>query len=199
MSNKRTDSWGGSIENRSRFGLEVAKAVTKAVGHDRVGMRMSPWSTFGNMRMKDPIPQFTDFIKGLREIGLAYIHLVESRIKGDNDAYHSHERESNEFALKAWNKYNPVLIAGGFKPDTAKEAIDRKYADQDVAIVFGRYFLANPDLVFRIKKGIELNKYDRRSFYLAKNPKGYVDYPFSKEWWEELNLWSTMPAEAPRL
>lgn len=188
VSNKRTDSWGGSIENRSRFGLEVAKAVTEAVGHDKVGIRMSPWSTFQSMRMKDPIPQFTHFIKGLREIGLAYIHLVNPRIKGDNDGEAGHEIETLDFAFDAWNKANPVLVAGGYSPETAEQAIDKTYADQDVAIVFGRYFLANPDLIFRIKKGIELNKYNRPTFYLAKNPKGYIDYPFSKEFSEESKL-----------
>lgn len=188
VTNKRTDSWGGSIENRSRFGLEVAKAVTKAVGREKVGIRMSPWSNFNNMRMRDPIPQFTNFITGLREIGLAYIHLVNPRIKGDNDGDATHEVESLDFAFDAWNEANPVLVAGGYTPETAKEAIDKTYADQNVAIVFGRYFLANPDLIFRIKKGVELNQYDRPSFYLAKNPKGYIDYPFSKEFLEESKL-----------
>lgn len=138
--------------------------------------------------MRDPIPQFTNFITGLREIGLAYIHLVNPRIKGDNDGDATHEVESLDFAFDAWNEANPVLVAGGYTPETAKEAIDKTYADQNVAIVFGRYFLANPDLIFRIKKGVELNQYDRPSFYLAKNPKGYIDYPFSKEFLEESKL-----------
>lgn len=135
--------------------------------------------------MKDPVPQFSYFIKELRKLGLAYIHLVEPRIKGDNDADGYEQQHSLQFALEAWDNSNPTLIAGGYNPDTAKAAIDKTYADYNVAIVFGRHFLANPDLPFRIMKGIELNKYDRSSFYLAKNPKGYIDYPFSKEWEEE--------------
>jgi len=129
--------------------------------------------------MKDPVPQFTYVIKGLRDIGLAYIHLVDSRIFGDRDGSGS---ESLTFALDAWNKRSPVLIAGGFNPDTALGAVDSVYADSDAAIVFGRHFLANPDLPYRIKKGIELTEYNRKTFYTPKSEEGYIDYPFSKEW-----------------
>lgn len=80
--NKRTDQWGGSIENRSRFVLEVTKAVVAAVGKDRVGIRLSPWARFQGMGMSDPIPQFSYIIHNLRELGLAYLHLVEPRVSG---------------------------------------------------------------------------------------------------------------------
>lgn len=81
-SNKRTDQWGGSIENRARFALEVAKAVIKAVGKERVGIRLSPWAKFQIVRMADPIPQFSYLIHQLRELDLAFLHLVEPRVSG---------------------------------------------------------------------------------------------------------------------
>ena len=177
--NKRTDGYGGSIENRSRFGLEVAKAVVDAVGADRTGIRLSPFSTFQGMKMTDPIPQFSHLLNRLKQLGLSYIHVIESRISGNADV------ESNEkvdFALDVWGKTSPVLIAGGFKPDSAKRAVDEEYKDQDVAVVFGRYYISNPDLPFRLKNDVELTKYNRDTFYKAKSTDGYTDYPFSKEY-----------------
>lgn len=177
-SNKRTDKWGGSVENRARFGLEVSKAVSQAVGADKTGIRLSPWSTFQGMRMDDPVPQFTHIIKGLKALDLAYIHVVESRVSGNADVESS---DRLDFALEAWGKEKPVLIAGGLRPDSARRLVDEEYKDYNVGAVFGRYFISTPDIVYRIKKGIELNPYDRDTFYKAKSPDGYIDYPFSKE------------------
>ncbi|KAF2139454.1 uncharacterized protein K452DRAFT_275770 [Aplosporella prunicola CBS 121167] len=193
VSNKRTDAWGGSIEKRSRFAIEVSKAVVNAVGADRVGIRLSPWSNFQGMRMAEPIPQFAYLITQLREQKLAFLHLVEPRVAGviDRDP----QGESLDFALQAWGKERPVLIAGGFKPAGAYEAVEDKYRDYEAAIVFGRFFISNPDLVYRVKKGIELAPYDRTTFYKQKHMQaepGYVDYPFSKEFVEEFGK----PAEA---
>ncbi|KAF2085266.1 NADH:flavin oxidoreductase/NADH oxidase family protein [Saccharata proteae CBS 121410] len=193
VSNKRTDAWGGSIENRSRFAVEVAKAVTSAVGPDRVGIRLSPYSNFQGMRMADPLPQFTHLIAALRDLNLAFLHLVEPRVAGviDRDP----QGESLLFALQTWGTKRPVLIAGGFKPETAVEAVEQTYKEWDAAIVFGRYFISNPDLVYRVKKGIEFTPYDRTTFYKQKDMKaepGYNDYPFSKEFVAEFGK----PAEA---
>lgn len=179
--NKRTDAWGGSVEKRSRFGLEVAKAVVEAVGADRLGIRLSPWSTFQGMRMQDPVPQFSHLIRGLKELNLAYIHLVESRITGNADVEAS---DKLDFAIDIWGRQSPILLAGGFRPDSATRAVDEEYKDFDVAIVFGRYWISSPDLAFRMKQGIELSNYDRDTFYKAKAKEGYVDYPFSKEFLE---------------
>lgn len=177
--NQRTDAWGGSVEKRSRFGLEVAKAVVEAVGSEMVGIRLSPFSTFQGMKMADPITQFSHLIEGLRELKLGYLHLVESRVSGSADI---EATEKVEPLMKIWGKTSPVLLAGGFQPASAKRAVEEEYTGQDVMVVFGRHFIANPDLPFRIEKGIELTKYDRNTFYKAKSPDGYVDYPFSKEW-----------------
>lgn len=177
--NKRTDEYGGSIENRSRFGLEVAQAVVDAVGANRVGVRLSPFSTFQGMKMTDPIPQFSHLFKGLKELGLAYIHVVESRVAGNADI---ESAEKIDFALDVWGRTSPVLIAGGFKPESAKRAVDEEYKDKDVAIVFGRYYISNPDLPFRLKNDVELTKYNRDTFYKTKSTEGYTDYPFSQEY-----------------
>jgi len=183
--NKRTDAWGGSIEKRARFGLEVTKAVTKAIGTERTGIRLSPWSTFQGMRMEDPIPQFTYLIKGLKEIGVAYLHLVESRIQGNAD---TEESGRLDFAFDVWQNQSPVLLAGGFRPYSAKKAVDEDYPGTDVAIVFGRYFISNPDLPFRVQHGIQFNRYDRDTFYKTKSKEGYIDYPFSAEFEKESKL-----------
>lgn len=177
--NKRTDAWGGSVEKRSRFGLEVIKAVVDAVGAKRVGIRLSPFSTFQGMKMTQPETQFSHLVRGLKELKLAYIHLVESRISGNADV---EATEKVDFATDIWGQTSPILLAGGFKADSAKRAVEEDYKDKDLMIVFGRYFISNPDLPFRIQKGLELTKYNRETFYVPKSPVGYVDYPFSKEW-----------------
>ncbi|KAF4539194.1 Nadh:flavin oxidoreductase nadh oxidase family protein [Lasiodiplodia theobromae] len=180
--NKRTDAWGGSVENRSRFALEVCKAITAAIGPERVGIRLSPWASVQGMRMDDPVPQFTHLIAGLSQLKLAYLHLVEPRAFEENPS----PEENLEFALKAWGKERPVILAGGYTPDLAVQAVER-FKDYDVIIAFGRRFISTPDLVYRIKKGIEWEAYDRSTFYrgpaVERNglEKGYIDYPFSKE------------------
>ncbi|KAH6652429.1 hypothetical protein BKA67DRAFT_520451 [Truncatella angustata] len=176
-SNQRTDSYGGSIENRSRFAIEVSAAVVDAVGADNVGIRLSPWSPFQGMRMTDPVPQFTDVVNKLKALKLAYLHLVESRISGNAE---SEATEKVDFAIEAWNNTSPILLAGGFTADSAREAAE-EYKDRDVVIVFGRYFISTPDLPFRVQKGIELTPYDRNKFYNAGEKDGYTTYPFSSE------------------
>lgn len=178
VSNTRTDEYGGSIENRSRFAYEVMKAVGDAIGPERVGIRLSPWSTFQGMRMKDPVPQFSDVVSKAKELGLAYIHLIEPRVVNNEDLEHP-ITESLDFAINLWDK--PILLAGGYRPDNVQKTMDGIYPGKDIIVMFGRYFVANPDLVFRIKNSLRLNHYDRSTFYAVKNPKGYLDYPFSAE------------------
>jgi NADPH2 dehydrogenase len=184
--NKRTDSWGGSIENRARFHLEVTKAIAQVVGADKLGMRLSPHSEYLGMRMADPLPTFEYLVAELKKLGLAYLHLVEGRISGQSDT-DTREGETNTPLIKVWDNSSPVLLAGGFTPESAKEVVDKTYKDYDVVVVFGRHFIANPDLVFRLKNGIPLNKYDRPTFYLPKVPQGYIDYPFSQEFGQSIS------------
>ena len=180
--NQRTDSWGGSVPNRSRFALEVAKAVVAAVGADRTGIRLSPFSDFQGMKMSDPIPQFSHLVTNLKDLHLAYLHMVESRVSGNADI---ESREKVDFAVKIWGNTGPVLLAGGFKPESARAAIEDKYKEYQVLVVFGRLFLANPDLVYRIKHGLALTHYNRKTFYIPESPEGYIDYPFSEEFQAE--------------
>ncbi|TAQ91364.1 hypothetical protein B7494_g280 [Chlorociboria aeruginascens] len=178
VTNKRTDAWGGSIEKRARFAVEVAQAVVGAVGASRTAMRLSPWSRFQSMGMADPVPQFSYLVEELKKLPLAYLHVVESRAQGNM----SFERtELVQFMAKIWGKTSPLFIAGGLTPDLARKAVDEEFVENDAAAVFGRHFLANPDLPFRIQKGIELAPHDRSTFYTPMSPKGYLDYPFSKE------------------
>lgn len=178
--NKRTDEYGGSIENRSRFAVEATAAVVDAIGADRVGIRLSPWGTFQGMRMEDPIPQFLDVIKKVRKHKLAYLHLTTSRVTGNMDVVPK-SNEGLDWAVDAWDGL-PVIIAGGLKTlEDVKELVNEQYKDKDVVAAFGRYFISTPDLVFRLREGIPFTPYNRDTFYLPKSPKGYIDLPFSKE------------------
>lgn len=176
--NKRTDKWGGSIENRARFALEVSKAVTEAVGADKTGIRLSPYSSFQGMKMDDPIPQFSYLTKELKKLNLAYLHVVESRISGNATV---ETTDKIDFLVDIWANQSPVFVAGGFTAETAKRAIEEEYKDKDIAVVFGRYFISNPDLPYKVKNGIEFTPYDRNTFYKAGSKDGYTDYPFSKD------------------
>jgi NADPH2 dehydrogenase len=179
VSNKRNDEYGGSIENRSRLLDDTIKSVVNAIGPERVGLRLSPWSTFQGMRMENPIPQFTDVINKASQSNIAYLHLVESRISGSDD-FNGQVHDRLDFAYNLWN--GPLLVAGGYTPQEAQELVDEKYPEKDIMVIFGRYFISNPDLVHRIKQGLELAAYNRQTFYVLKSPKGYSDYPFSNEY-----------------
>lgn len=182
MTNRREDEYGGSPENRSRFACEVADAISQAIGSDRVGIRLSPYSTFQGMKMEDPRPQFTDVITKLSQRNLAYVHVVEARIAGNQDVT-SAAAETLDFAMDAWGDDRPFIVAGGYTPENVRHALESKYATRNnLAVAFGRYFLSTPDLPFRIDKGIAPNPYNRSTFYIPKSPEGYIDYEFSKEW-----------------
>lgn len=175
--NKRTDKYGGSIENRSRFGLEVIQAVVDRVGAERTAIRLSPHSNFQEMKMVDPKPQFTHFISELasRHPTLSYIHLIEGRA----DEGVENVQETLDFAIDAWRPTGqPFFMAGGLTRENALAIMEREGMD-NVALVFGRWFLANPDLPRRLRENIPLNAYDRQTFYTPEEPKGYIDYPFA--------------------
>lgn len=178
-SNRRTDRYGGSIENRARFPLMVVEAIVEAIGAERTGVRISPFSDYQGMKMADPIPQFTYFILQLKKLKLAYLHVVEARMAADKE---TQSREEIDFIVDLWDNQSPVLLAGGFKSATAKEAVDDDYANNHVGIAFGRYFISNPDLVFRLQRGIALTPYNRASFYSLKEEHGYTDYSFHQDY-----------------
>ncbi|KAF8501857.1 hypothetical protein BU17DRAFT_102187 [Hysterangium stoloniferum] len=170
--NARTDAYGGSIANRSRFGLEVLRAVVAAVGQDRVGIRLSPWSLFQDMRMADPVSQFTHFITAIRDAypDFAYIHLIEPDLDRNPD-----DTGSNDAFRAIWAP-RPFLSANGYTPANAARG-----ASKGDIVTFGRYFISNPDLPVRLQKNIPLTPYNYDTFYLRKSPVGYIDYPFAEE------------------
>ncbi|SMR63252.1 unnamed protein product [Zymoseptoria tritici ST99CH_3D1] len=179
--NKRTDHWGGSIENRARFHIEVLKAIVGEVGADKTAVRLSPWSDFMAMGMDDPVPTFTYLVEQLRTMKLAFLDLIEARIRGNDDAECGDGKDVG-FLVRAWGGVSPVMIGGGFNLESAKVAVDEKYSGYEVAIVFGRYWTSNPDLTFKMfKEDVPLVKYDRSTFYTPKKADGYIDWEFSPE------------------
>ncbi|KAK0715247.1 putative N-ethylmaleimide reductase [Lasiosphaeris hirsuta] len=180
VTNERTDEYGGSIENRSRLAVEVIDSIVEAIGAEKTGIRLSPWSVFQGMRMESSkaIAQFTDVIKKINRHKLAYIHLIRADKPADR-ATATDGTDLLDWAVELID--SPILIANGLEPDTAKALVDDVYPNKEVVAIFGRHFIATPDLVFRISEGIKLNQIDYTTIYAAKSPKGYTDYPFSKE------------------
>ncbi|KAA1472894.1 FMN-linked oxidoreductase [Dentipellis sp. KUC8613] len=181
-SNFRTDEYGGSIENRARFGLEVIKAVSDAVGQKKTAIRISPFFPFYDLEMADPKPTYTYFVEQIRDQfpDLAYIHSVEPRMDGLVDTFleaNDSVGSGNDFVRQIWAP-RPFVIAGGFGPETAK--LDAQKYESDI-VAIGRKYLSNPDLPRRIREGLPLNKFDRATFYAPGLAKGYIDYPFVDE------------------
>jgi N-ethylmaleimide reductase len=174
-SNKRTDTYGGSIENRSRFLLEVLEAMASVWGGDRVAVRIAPAGTWNHMRDSDPAALFTYVAAQLNRLGLAYLHIIEPRVEGNVTIDEGQGPIAAEQLRKVFQ--GKIIAAGGFEPDTAESAIEHDVAD---AVAFGRYFVANPDLPLRIKEGFALTPYDRNTFYTFDSV-GYNDYPFVSE------------------
>lgn len=178
-SNQRTDEYGGSIENRNRFGLEIIDAICKAIGPHKVGIRLSPWSHFQEMGMDDPIPQFSHLVQKIVENhpDMAYIHVVEPRVNGSEDRNLDTvgNHECNDFLRKIWSP-RPFISAGGFTKETAIKTC----AEKGDLVAFGRPFIANPDLPLRFFTDTPLNPYDRKTFYVYESKTGYNDYPFAE-------------------
>ncbi|KAH6907104.1 NADH:flavin oxidoreductase/NADH oxidase [Coprinopsis sp. MPI-PUGE-AT-0042] len=180
VSNNRTDEYGGSIENRSRFGLRVVDAVAKAVGAEKTGIRLSPWNTYQDMKMKNPVPQFEHFVSSLVKShpDLAYIHFIEPNVSADTSVA-AGEGETNDPFRKIWGS-RPFISCGNYTRESATKVAEEK---GDI-VAFGRSFITNPDLPFRLKENIELNTPDVSTFYTS-GEKGYIDYPFAKEFTHE--------------
>jgi N-ethylmaleimide reductase len=166
--NQRTDGYGGGIEGRSRFAMEVARATMAAIGGDRVGIRLSPYGVFNATGAFPEVEaQYLALASELAALGLLYMHLVDHSAMGAPPV-------PAEFKAKLRDGFNGLLIlAGGFDRASGESALMAKRAD---LIAFGRPFLANPDLVERMRAGAQLNVPDVATFY-APGPKGYTDYP----------------------
>lgn len=173
-SNKRTDQYGGSIPNRARLLMEVVDSVMEVWGAGRVGVRLSPYGTFSDMSDSDPVKLFTYVLEQLSDRGIAYAHLIEPRATGagGSDEVSNHLPSTSELFRKAFT--GVFISAGGYNAENAKQAVESKLVD---AVAFGRIYIANPDLVERLKAGATLTPYNRATFY-GGGEKGYTDYPF---------------------
>jgi N-ethylmaleimide reductase len=166
--NKRTDEYGGSIENRARFLLEVTEAVISVWGSRRVGIRLSPSGTFNDMADSDAQATFGYVVEALNRFDLAYLHLVEG---GEGDLRHGGTAIPTSY-FRAIYQGN-LLINGNYDRQKGDAAIAEGIAD---FVSFGVKFLANPDLPERLKLNAELNQPDFATFY-GGDAKGYIDYP----------------------
>lgn len=169
--NRRTDRYGGPVENRARLLLEVAASCAKAIGAERLGVRISPVSTAGDSRDSDPQALFGHVAAKLGPLGLAYLHVVEGETGGARDSI-----PFDYFKLRA--AYNGVWMANnGYDRRMAIDAIASGRAD---LVSFGRPFIANPDLVERFKSNAPLNALMGQETFYGGGAHGYTDYPFLK-------------------
>jgi N-ethylmaleimide reductase len=166
--NLRADGYGGSIEARNRMALEVARATVSAIGRDRVGIRLSPYGVFnGTGEFPEVQAQYLALAKGLSALGLIYLHLVDHSAMGAPPV-------PADFKLKLRAGFDGLFIlSGGFDHAGAEKALIERRGD---LIAFGRPFLANPDLVARMRKDAPLNAPDMATFYVP-GAQGYTDYP----------------------
>jgi N-ethylmaleimide reductase len=175
--NLRTDQYGGSIENRARFLLEIAHAVIGVWGADRVGVRLSPYGVANDSGEADPMPLYSHVINSLDKLGLAYLHFIEPRASGAGRAEVNHQNVPSAMVLFRPLWRGILISAGNFTGETADAAISAGHAD---AIAFGRIFISNPDLPRRLQHGYPLTPYNRATFY-GGEAAGYTDYPVYDE------------------
>ena len=171
--NLRTDQYGGSIENRARFLMEITQAVIGVWGASRVGVRLSPYGIANDSGEADPMPLYTHVVQALNPLGLAYLHFIEPRSSGAGRAEVNHQNVPSAMVLFRPIWKGILITAGGFTGETANAAIADGHAD---AIAFGRIFISNPDLPRRLREGLPLTPYNRATFYGGEE-KGYTDYP----------------------
>jgi len=166
--NLRDDGYGGSIEARNRLALRIVRATVAAIGRDRVGIRLSPFGVFnGTGEFPEVRAQYLALTKALSELGLLYIHLVDHSSMGAPPV-------PADFKLKLRADFSGMFIlSGGLNHGSAEQALLDKRGD---LIAFGRAFLANPDLVARMRVDAPLNAPDMETFY-TPGAKGYTDYP----------------------
>lgn len=171
--NRRTDNYGGSIENRTRFVLEVAREISEAIGKDKVGIRLSPHGAAGDMPAYAEVSETYAYLaEELNKIGIAYVHVVDHSSLGAPEV-------PLQLKKNLRDKFKGTFIlAGGYDSHTAEQHLSDGLAD---LIGFGRPFINNPDFVERITNNLPLNPIlDASTFYTATE-KGYTDYPVYAE------------------
>lgn len=165
--NQRTDEYGGSIENRCRFPLEVVDACVAEIGAGRVGIRLSPLTPFNDLTDSNPQAVFGHLVEQLNQRGIAFIHFIEGATGGSRDL------EGFDYAWARQTFKGAYIANNGYTRDMAMHAVASGHAD---AIAFGRLFISNPDLVARLKLNTRLNEPNPQTFY-TPGPVGYTDYP----------------------
>jgi N-ethylmaleimide reductase len=153
--------------------LDIVEAMTSVFGGDRTAVRIGPNGRWNAMGDSDPRALFDHVVRELNRFGLAYLHIIEPRVKGNVVVAEGQAPVASEHLRTIFN--GSILAAGGFEPDTAAAIVDKGDAD---LVAFGRYFISNPDLPARIRNGLPLSSYDRDTFYTF-DAKGYTDYASS--------------------
>ncbi|MDR3454275.1 MAG: alkene reductase [Rhodoferax sp.] len=174
-SNQRTDAYGGSIENRARLLLEVMQAITQEIGGARTGLRLSPVTPANDASDPHPQPLFEYVVRQLAPLSLAYLHFIEGQTGGARD-YVQGDKPFDYAALRA-----AYRSAGGTAAWMVNNGYDKTLAERSLKegadlVAFGKTFIANPDLVQRLRQGAPFNEPDRSTFY-GGGAKGYTDYP----------------------
>ena len=165
--NKRNDQYGGSIENRIRFALEIAQRTADVVGGDKLGIRVSPYGAASGMGVYNEIDEtYSLLAEKLSALGLVYIHVVDHSSLGAPEV-----KSSVKTAIRE-NFKGTLILSGGY--DVVKAEQDLKEMKGDL-VAFGRYFISNPDLVNKLRLGVQLQKADSNTFY-TPGDKGYTDY-----------------------
>jgi N-ethylmaleimide reductase len=161
-SNQRDDAYGGSVENRIRFPIEVLGALADAIGAGRVGFRISPGNPYNGMDPSDPADTFGPFVVAADALGLAYLHVIDMGLA---------DLDTMAMLNAKWS--GAIVANNGLNMESAQRLLDTGRAD---AVSFGRAFIANPDLVARLRSGAPLAKPDYAHLYVGE-AKGYTDYP----------------------
>jgi N-ethylmaleimide reductase len=173
FSNKREDEYGGSIENRIRFIVEIATEIAKEIGKEKVGIRLSPYGAFNDMPAYDEIHEtYTQLAKALNKIGIAYIHVVDHSSMGAPIV----PVEIKQMFRKEFT--NTLILSGGYNEQRAEEDLEKNNAD---LIAFGKPFINNPDLVSRFINNEPLSENLDMSTFYTPGEKGFTDYPAYKE------------------
>mgnify|MGYP000114259684 FL=1 len=171
-SNLRTDAYGGSIDNRIRLTVEVAEAVAKEIGGGRTGIRISPTTPANDVSDPDPTAVYTALVEKLAAHDLAFIHVVEGATGGPRDVL-PFDWAALKAAYRAKGGKGVWMVNNGYDRETAIEAVESGYAD---VVAFGKPFIANPDLVRRLKEEAPLNELDGSTLY-GGGEQGYTTYP----------------------
>ena len=168
--NRRTDLYGGSVENRMRFSTELVEALVSVWGPGRVGVRVSPSGQWGAISDSDPEATFGAFAERLNRYPLAYLHIIEPRVKGVETIGEGHEPVASTFLRRVYK--GPIIAAGGFDRLGAEAILRRGDAD---LVAFGRFFTSNPDLPERLRHDWPLTPYRREAFW-GGTEHGYSDF-----------------------